>query len=208
MAANVNPINLAPFPRGAAPKLRVACLAASMLLFAVGAARAAAPAPGAVAPAFRLPDQTGKLVSLADQRGKWVVLYFYARDNTPGCTTEACDFRDNIFAFRELGAVVLGISVDDVTSHKSFAAQHHLPFAILADADKQVAKDYGVLHRPLGLMELARRETFIVNPQGRIAKHYRDVHPEQHSKQVLADLKALQAHQAPLRNRDSGHVSQ
>jgi thioredoxin-dependent peroxiredoxin len=201
MAANVHSNNLKPVPLNPQPKLqpkpqpklRVGCLAASMLLFALGAARAAAPAPGAVAPAFRLPDQTGKVVSLADQRGKWVVLYFYAKDNTPGCTTEACDFRDNISGFHALHAVVLGISVDDVTSHKGFAAEHRLPFSILADTDKQVSKDYGVLHRPLGLMELARRETFIVDPQGRIAKHYRDVRPEQHSRQVLADLKALQA---------------
>ena len=134
-------------------------------------APAGTPAPGMSAPAFRLPDQNGKPVSLADQRGKWVVLYFYPKDGTPGCTTEACDFRDNIFAFRELGAVVLGISVDDVSSHKEFAEEHHLPFTILADSDKLVARQYGVLHRPLGLMELARRETFIVDPQGILVKH-------------------------------------
>ena len=175
-------------------KLRVPALAASMLLFAVALANAAAPlAPGSPAPAFRLPDQNGKLVSLADQRGKWVVLYFYPKDNTPGCTTEACDFRDNIFAFRELGAVVLGISVDDIESHRGFAAEHRLPFTILADSAKRVSKDYGVLHRPLGLMDLARRETFIIDPEGRVAKHYRDVDPEKHSKQVLADLKGLQS---------------
>lgn len=172
---------------------------ASMLVFALAASATAwsepagPPTPGMPAPAFRLPDQSGKPVSLADQRGKWVVLYFYPKDNTPGCTTEACDFRDNIFAFRELGAVVLGISVDDVDSHRDFAQEHHLPFTILSDSDKQVSRLYGVLHRPLGLMELARRETFIVDPQGIIAKHYRDVDPNAHSKQVLTDLKALQA---------------
>ena len=177
-------------------KIRVRLLVASMFVFAFGVTgtlACAAPAPGTPAPAFRLPDQNGKPVTLAEQRGKWVVLYFYPKDNTPGCTAEACDFRDNIFAFRDMGVVVLGISVDDVSSHKEFAAEHRLPFPILADADKQVAKDYGVLHRPLGLMELARRETFIVDPQGRIAKHYRDVEPDSHSKQVLADLKGLQA---------------
>jgi thioredoxin-dependent peroxiredoxin len=171
-----------------------------MLVFALvasGPPAWGAPAPGTPAPAFRLPDQAGKAVTLADQRGKWVVLYFYPKDNTPGCTTEACDFRDNIFAFREAGAVILGISVDDVSSHKQFANEHHLPFTILADSDKQVAKQYGVLHRPLGLMELARRETFIVDPQGLIVKHYRDVDPDAHSKQVLADLKALQARAHP-----------
>ena len=153
----------------------------------------AGPAVGAVAPAFTLPDQAGKPVSLGDYRGKWVVLYFYPKDGTPGCTTEACEFRDNVFAFRDAGATILGISVDDVASHKKFAADHHLPFTLLADSEKKVARDYGVAHRMLGLMELARRETFIVDPQGRVAKHYREVDPGSHSKQVLADLKALQA---------------
>jgi len=156
------------------------------------AALAASPALGEQAPAFTLPDQSGKSVSLADYRGKWVVLYFYPKDGTPGCTTEACEFRDNVFAFREAGATILGISVDDVASHKKFAADHQLPFTLLADSDKKVARDYGVLHRMLGLMELARRETFIVDPQGRVAKHYREVDPGSHSKQVLADLKTLQ----------------
>jgi thioredoxin-dependent peroxiredoxin len=176
---------------------------ASICVFAMVAASSSAwsaPTPGSPAPAFRLPDQSGRLISLADQRGKWVVLYFYAKDNTPGCTTEACEFRDNVFAFKELNAIVLGISVDDVDSHKSFAAENRLPFTILADSDKQVARAYGVLHRPLGLMELARRETFIVDPQGIIVKHYQNVDPAGHSKQVLADLKALQAAVRPAQS--------
>lgn len=173
-------------------------LTASMLVFALMASVptawcASQPQAGIAAPAFRLPDQSGKPVTLAEQRGKWVVLYFYPKDNTPGCTTEACDFRDNILAFKALGAVVLGISVDDVRSHKGFSDEHRLPFPILADSDKQVSKQYGVLHRPLGLLELARRETFLVDPRGLIVKHYRDVDPNSHSKQVLADLKAQQA---------------
>lgn len=157
----------------------------------------ASPAVGDNAPAFTLPDQAGNAVSLSDYRGKWVVLYFYPKDGTPGCTTEACEFRDNVFAFREAGATILGISVDDVASHKNFAAEHRLPFTLLADSEKKVARDYGVLHRMLGLMELARRETFIVDPQGRVAKHYREVDPGSHSKQVLADLKALQTRGPP-----------
>jgi len=157
----------------------------------------ASPAVGDVAPAFTLPDQSGKPVSLGDYRGKWVVLYFYPKDGTPGCTTEACEFRDNVFAFRDAGATILGISVDDVASHKKFAADHQLPFTLLADSEKKVARDYGVLHRMLGLMELARRETFIVDPQGRVAKHYREVDPGSHSKQVLADLKGLQSPARP-----------
>jgi peroxiredoxin Q/BCP len=158
-----------------------------------GTVQAAAPAVGAAAPAFTLPDQDGKRVSLSDYRGKWVVLYFYPKDGTPGCTTEACEFRDNIFAFRDAGAVILGISVDSVDSHKEFAKEHRLPFTLLADSEKQVARNYGVLHRMLGVMELARRETFIVDPQGRVAKHYREVDPGSHSKQVLGDIKSLQA---------------
>ena len=167
------------------------------LALAPGGTAQAEPALGAAAPAFTLPDQDGKRVSLADYRGKWVVLYFYPKDGTPGCTTEACEFRDNVFAFRDAGAVILGISVDDVASHKEFANEHRLPFTLLADSEKQVARDYGVLHRMLGVMELARRETFIVDPQGRVAKHYREVEPGSHSKQVLADLKSLQAATRP-----------
>jgi len=170
-------------------------LVTSMLMLATLAASnafAAPPVVGDAAPVFTLPDQSGKPVNLSDYRGKWVVLYFYPKDGTPGCTTEACEFRDNVFAFRDAGATILGISVDDVASHKKFAADHQLPFTLLADSEKKVARDYGVLHRMLGLMELARRETFIVDPRGRIAKHYREVDPGSHSKQVLADLKGLQ----------------
>jgi peroxiredoxin Q/BCP len=108
-------------------------------------------------------------------------------DETPGCTAEACEFRDNIFAFRKLGVNVLGISVQDVASKKEFAAKHSLPFSVLADSDKSVAKSYGVLN----LLGYARRETFVIDPKGRIAKHYADVDPKTHSKQLLADLQTL-----------------
>jgi peroxiredoxin Q/BCP len=160
---------------------------------AAGAAAQDAPKVGDPAPAFRLQDQHGKWHSLEDYRGKWLVVYFYPKDNTPGCTTEACDLRDNIFAYRDLGAVILGISVDDVASHKSFSEEHGLPFTILADPDKQVTTRYGVLTKFLGMMELARRDTFIIDPQGRIAKHYMKVDPSTHSAMVLADLKQLVA---------------
>lgn len=122
--------------------------------------------------------------------GQTVVLYFYPKDNTPGCTTQACEFRDNIFAFRKAGAVILGISVDDVESHKAFAEEHGLPFPLLADANKEVAKEYGVL-RSFGAMEVASRQTFIIDPQGRIVKHYPNVDPKGHSQEVLADLETL-----------------
>jgi peroxiredoxin Q/BCP len=158
-----------------------------LLALAVPALAPAAPATGSLAPAFRLPDQHDAWVSLADQKGKWLVVYFYPMDETPGCTTEACEFRDNIFAFRKLGVNVLGISVQDVASKKEFAAKHSLPFSVLADTDKSVARAYGVL----SILGFARRETFVIDPQGRIARHYADVDPKQHSKQLLADLQAL-----------------
>jgi peroxiredoxin Q/BCP len=155
------------------------------------AADSATPKVGQPAPAFKLQDQAGKWHQLSDYKGKWVALYFYPKDDTPGCTTQACSFRDNIFAFNKEGAVILGVSVDDVTSHKEFAEKHGLPFTLLADADKSVAKRYGVLKTYMGVMEMARRDTFIIDPQGRVAKHYESVDPEGHSAVVLADIKAL-----------------
>ncbi|MBX3694712.1 MAG: peroxiredoxin [Steroidobacteraceae bacterium] len=171
-------------------------LYAAALAFAAAATPALAadsPAVGAPAPDFKLQDQSGKWHTLDEQKGKWVVLYFYPKDNTPGCTTQACEFRDNIFAFRSAGAVILGISVDDVASHEAFAKEHGLPFPILADSTKAVAKSYGVLYKAMGVMEVARRDTFIIDPQGRIAKHYEKVDPKGHSEFVLAELKSLQA---------------
>ena len=129
------------------------------------------------APAFTLQDQSGKSHALSDYKGKWVVLYFYPKDNTPGCTTQACEFRDNIFAYREIGATILGVSVDDVASHKAFSEQHSLPFPILADTDKSVTTAYGTLKEYVGIAKMARRDTFIIDPQGRIAKHYQEVEP-------------------------------
>lgn len=151
------------------------------------------PAVGAAAPAFHLQDQSGTWHSLAEYRGKWLVLYFYPKDETPGCTTQACEFRDNIFAFDRLGAVIVGISVDDVASHKAFAEAQSLPFTLLADSTKDTARAYGVLRSAFGIMEIAARETFIIDPAGRVAKHYGSVDPKGHSAAVLADLKALEA---------------
>src|SRR5260221_842920 len=127
---------------------------------------------GMTAPAFRLQDQAGVWHSSSDYRGKWLVLYFYPKDDTPGCTTQACEFRDNLFAFNKLGAVVVGVSVDDVASHKQFAEQHSLPFTLLADSTQETAKAYGVLRSVLGLMEIASRETFIIETEGQVRKHY------------------------------------
>jgi peroxiredoxin Q/BCP len=145
---------------------------------------------GGAAPEFELPDQDGQLHSLEDYRDQWVVLYFYPKDETPGCTTEACEFRDNIFAFRDLNAQILGVSLDDVESHKAFAENHGLPFPLLADVEGSAATAYGVKTRMLG-MEIAKRQTFIIAPDGTVAKHYEKVNPSEHSKQVLADLETL-----------------
>lgn len=145
---------------------------------------------GDPAPEFELSDQNGQLHSLEDYRDQWVVLYFYPKDETPGCTTEACEFRDNIFAYRELNAQILGVSLDDVESHKAFAENHGLPFPLLADVDGAAAVAYGVKTRMFG-MTVAKRQTFIIGPDGTIAKHYEKVKPAEHSAQVLADLKAL-----------------
>ena len=169
-----------------------AWLAAALCALPLGAS-AATPQVGSQAPAFRLQDQDGKWHALEDYKGRWVALYFYPKDATPGCTTQACEFRDNVFAFDKEGAVILGVSVDDVASHKAFAKEHSLPFTLLADPDKVVTRRYGVLKKYMGVMELARRDTFLVDPQGRIAKHYESVEPEGHSKAVLADIKAFKA---------------
>ena len=147
---------------------------------------------GDPAPEFELSDQNGQLHSLEDYRDQWVVLYFYPKDETPGCTTEACEFRDNIFAYRDLNAQILGVSLDDVESHKAFAENHGLPFPLLADVDGDAATAYGVKTRMVG-MTVAKRQTFIIGPDGTIAKHYEKVKPAEHSDQVLAALRELTA---------------
>ena len=167
--------------------------ASAPLQVAPAAEATALPAAGQMAPALRLQDQAGTWHSLDQYRGKWVVLYFYPKDNTPGCTTEACEFRDNIFAFRQAGAVILGVSVDDVDSHKAFAEEHSLPFPLLADNSKKASADYGVLYKAMGIMELARRDTFIIDPAGKIAKRYSKVSAKGHSEMVLADIRTLVA---------------
>ncbi len=174
---------------GSVGRFAIPSVAAAAFL-ALAAATLAAPDVGSAAPPFRLQDQKGTWHSLEDYRGKWLVLYFYPKDATPGCTTQACEFRDNIFAFRDAGAVILGVSVDDVESHKKFAEEHGLPFTILADAEKKTARDYGVLGTIYG-MEVAKRETFLIDPKGNVAKHYPDVDPKGHSQLVLKDLKDL-----------------
>ncbi len=149
-----------------------------------------APSAGSLAPTFRLQDQNGDWHQLEDYRDQWLAVYFYPRDDTPGCTTEACNFRDNIYAFKAIGAAVVGISVDDVDSHKEFSDKYRLPFTILADEGGKTAKAYGVL-KDYKLLKLASRQSFLINPQGTIVKHYGDVDPEGHTDEVLTDIKRL-----------------
>ncbi len=169
---------------------------AALFLFALAGSLAAdQPAAGTAAPDFRLQDQNGDWHELSQYRGRWVALYFYPKNDTPGCTTEACNFRDNIFAFRERDAVILGVSLDDVDSHQEFAEKYSLPFSLLSDAEGEVAERYGVL-RNLGIVKLAKRQTFLIGPDGAIAKHYEDVDPDTHSGEVLADLEDFQGGQS------------
>jgi len=148
------------------------------------------PKVGALAPMFTLPDQTGKPRSSGDFLGKWLVLYFYPKDDTPGCTQEACTFRDDWHQLTALGAQVVGISVDDTLSHAAFAKKYHLPFPLLADESGAVAAHYGSL-RNFGLFRIARRNTFLIDPQGRVAQVYLSASTSRNSQEVINDLKKL-----------------
>jgi len=147
---------------------------------------------GDVAPAFELMNQFGEMVSLKSQQGKWVVLYFYPKNDTPGCTTEACSFRDNINKLITKQAVVLGVSVDDKASHEAFAKKYKLPFSLLADENAEVAAKYDAV-LDLKFVKFAKRHSFIIDPSGKIAKIYRDVDPREHVRDVMAELKQLQS---------------
>jgi peroxiredoxin Q/BCP len=167
----------------------------SSLLVLGGAANAEVPAVGTVAPGFSLSDQNGATRRLAEWRGRWVVLYFYPKDDTPGCTAEACAFRDDLAQLTALGAQVVGVSVDDTASHRAFAAKYSLPFPLLSDATAEVARQYGALSDWL-VMKLAKRYTFLIDPAGRIAKVYLNVDASRHSAEIVADLKTLQGRAA------------
>jgi len=178
--------------------LALIALAASVSAQTPSAAPATSPAEGTAAPAFKLQDQAGQWHSLAQYKGKWVVLYFYPKDFTGGCTTQACELRDNIFAFRKADAVILGVSVDDVASHEKFAKEHSLPFDILADPTREVSGKYGVLFSA-GPTQLASRQTFLIGPDGKIVKHWAKVDPKGHSAMVLAEIAAHSAEKAPAK---------
>ena len=142
------------------------------------------------APDFELPDSTGKKVRLSGFRGKKiVVLYFYPKDDTPGCTREACSFRDSFDVYRDAGAEILGVSVDGVDSHQKFASKYHLNFTLLSDHEKTISKTYGVL-RPTGTSD--DRVTFIIDKEGRIAKIFPHVRVDSHSTEVLDTIKSIQ----------------
>jgi thioredoxin-dependent peroxiredoxin len=164
-------------------------LAIASLVLSVSIA-ADSPAVGADAPEFRLQDQNNDWHSLGDYQGQWVALYFYPKADTPGCTTEACAFRDDIMWFRERGVAILGVSLDDVESQAEFAEKYHLPFPLLSDREAEVAELYDVL-RGFGPLRYAHRETFLINPEGVVAKHYDSVDPETHSVEVQAELSQL-----------------
>ena len=185
------PINtLNSLTKGVTAMLRLKLMTVVALLAVAFAAQADSPGVGAPAPAFKLQDQNNQWHELGDYKGRWVVLFFYPKADTPGCTTEACEFRDNIFAFEDAGASVVGISLDDVKSQKDFAEKYHLPFPLLSDSRQAVAEAYGVLGS-FGSIVVAKRHTFLIAPDGTVAKHYEKVNPSTHSKQVLADLDGL-----------------
>lgn len=175
-----------------------ALLIASALLGACGgsqpgpassesAAASSLAAVGSEAPAFMLQDQSGRVRQLSEYRGRPVVLYFYPRDATPGCTTEACAFRDAWDRLQASGAVVLGVSTDDVTSHLRFHEEHRLPFDLLSDPDGRVTQQYGVPMR----MGMASRITFLIDGDGVVRQVFEDVDPAVHADEVIAAIQAL-----------------
>ena len=143
---------------------------------------------GMNAPDFVLVDQNNIERSLSDFKGEWVVLYFYPKDDTPGCTTEACSFRDNMEIISKLNTNILGVSVDSQESHKEFSEKYSLPFPILADVNGEVAKKYDSYGSFVGF-KYASRHTFIINPSGKIHKVYKKVNPSKHASEVIEELK-------------------
>jgi peroxiredoxin Q/BCP len=155
----------------------------------IAAPSAQLPKVGDRAPAFTLPDQEGKPRTLEEFRGKWLVLYFYPRDDTPGCTEQAGRYRDAMRQLESFGATVCGVSVDDSDSHAHFARKYKLQFALLADRKGEVAARYGSL-RNFGVIRIAKRNTFLIDPQGNVAKVYVGVNAARNTHDVIEDLKA------------------
>ena len=144
--------------------------------------------PGASAPAFSLPSQENKQVSLSDYKGKFVVLYFYPKDKTSGCTLEAHNFQRDQAKYDALNAAILGVSLDTAESHKSFCTQENLTFKLLADPSHKVVDEYGVPIKGMGPIKFASRVTYLISPEGKIVKVWPDVNPSSHSEEVLAAI--------------------
>jgi peroxiredoxin Q/BCP len=173
--------------------LRCAALAAFLVVasfISYAAETPRQPAAGAPAPDFSLTTSDGSQVSLKDFHGKWVVLYFYPKDFTSGCTLEAKNFQRDLAKYQEIGAVILGVSVDSAQSHKDFCSKEGLNFKLLADPDAKTSAQYGSTMEHEGV-KMAARNTFLINPKGEIAKVYTGVKPAEHSEQVLKDLAEL-----------------
>ena len=172
-------------------KLKIPAVAAALAVaLTFGVARAAnevVPSVGQSAPTFTLPSQTGEPISLTSFHGKWVVLYFYPKDMTTGCTIEAHNFQRDLAKFEAEHAVILGVSVDTVDSHKQFCTKDGLTFHLLADPEHKVVGEYGSLGSYMGL-QIANRNTFLINPQGKIVKVWTKVDPTHHSEEVLTAI--------------------
>ena len=171
-------------------KLYLALLLVAAVISLVTFSRAAHPQAGAPAPLFTLKSQDGTPVSLEEFRGKWVVLYFYPKDLTSGCTLEAHNFQRDLAEYKKLNAVILGVSVDSPESHRQFCVKEGLDFKLLADTDYEVSREYGTL-TVIGFTH-AVRNTFLISPDGKIARFFDDVKPARHSAQVLAALTKLE----------------
>ena len=176
------------------------CFYVAVLLLSFFAYRSYTNAPihlkvGDAAPNFTLNDAQGKTHYLSDYMGKYLVLYFYPKDDTPACTKEACFFRDDMAQLEKLGAKVVGVSVDSATSHDEFAKKYHLPFPLLADTSGAVADSYGALTN-FYVVKIAKRYTFLISPTGTIAKIYTSVDASNHSQQIIDDLKSIQSKDA------------
>lgn len=146
---------------------------------------------GKAAPEFKLKNSYGELVSLRDFKGEWLLVFFYPKDDTPGCTKEACSLRDNFTEIKKLNANVVGISIDSNDSHKEFKEKYNLPFMLLSDPDGETAKRYGALNN-FFIFKLAKRQSFIIDPKGVIRRVYRDVSPSNHAQEIKNDLEAFE----------------